>query len=610
MSKRSSDEVVGIAIACIVGGLTVCAAVAIVVVEWSTLLWTAVRLRPALLPASEVGRVAIHALLFHKADVPRSWDGVAPPLWVGVALTLVLMAAVASVVASVWMRFEVWSGRGRAGLHESDPRRKVKARAFAKPRDWSHLQPPAGEARNGAFARVASGAVRPLAGEKRRPAPRGGDGWNMGRLRGREVRSAPEQHLLVVAPTRSGKTMRIVATEAHEHDGPLVVTSNKLDVLHHTIAARRRRGPVWIYAPMSPLGRSVVCAGWSPLRSCRSWPGALRMGQWLHDADPNAGVATKGDGAAHFYDRNAVERALPPVLHAAALDGRSMADVYDWLLVGADALDAPREILQAHDADRAVVALRALQQMDPKAQGFVLMSAAQLLGAYRHPQVQAADRDEFDPADLLARNGTLYLLAPESDQAALAPIFGGLLGAILRDCEERAAAVADPRGLPLLKILADEAAHLAPLGKLPTYLSVSAGWNVRWAVIYQSYAQLRSRYGVDADTIIANALCKLHLGPIHDKATREDLVAFLGNEYVEVVSETADRWGTGSTRTTHEQARPKLAPEELAQLGDGEAIAIHGRDLPAIVRLPYWWEWLGCASPRDAVALTRRGVAQ
>lgn len=610
MSKRSSDEVVGIAIAVVVGGLTAYAAIAIAVVEWSTLLWTTVRLRPALLPASEVSHVAIQALLFRKTDVPPSWEGVAPPLWVGVFLTLLLFAGVAFVLASVWMRFEVWSGRGRAGLHESDPRRKVKARAFAKPRDWSHLQPPAAEARNRSFARVASGAVRPLAGEKRRPAPRGGDGWNMGRLRGREVRSAPEQNLLVVAPTRSGKTTRVAMTEAHEHDGPLIITSNKLDVLHHTIDARRRRGPVWIYAPMSPLPRGVACAGWSPLRSCESWPGALRMGQWLHDADPSAGMAAKGDGAAHFYDRNAVERALPPVLHAAALNGHTMADVYDWLLVGADALDEPREILHAHDADRAVVALRALQQMDPKAQGFVLMSAAQLLGAYRHPQVQAADRDEVDPADLLSRNGTLYLLAPESDQAALAPIFGGLLGAILRECEERAASVADSRELPLLKLVCDEAAHLAALGRLPAYLAISAGWNTRWAVIYQSYAQLRSRYGVDADTIIANTLCKLFLGPIHDKATREELAAFLGNEYVEVESETTDRWGTGSTRTTHQQARPKLAPEEFAQLGDGEAIAIHGRDLPAIVKLPFWWEWLGCASAREAMALTRRGASR
>jgi type IV secretory pathway TraG/TraD family ATPase VirD4 len=245
MSKRSSDEVVGIAIAIVVGGLTVYAAIAIVVVEWSTLLWTTVRLRPTLLPASEVSHVAIQALLFRKADVPHSWEGVAPPLWIGVVLTLLLVAVVAFVLASVWMRFEVWSGRGRAGLHESDPRRKVKARAFAKPRDWSHLQPPASEARNSSFARVASGAVRPLAGERRRPAPRGGDGWNMGLPRGREVRSAPEQNLLVVAPTRSGKTTRVVNTEAYEHGGPLVVTSNKLDVLRHTIDARRSRGPVW-----------------------------------------------------------------------------------------------------------------------------------------------------------------------------------------------------------------------------------------------------------------------------------------------------------------------------------------------------------------------------
>jgi len=610
MSDRSRDEAVGIAIAVVVGGLAVFAAVAIVLVEWATLVWTTVRLHPTLVPASEVSHVALHGLLWHEWRTPRSLDGVVPPFWLGLVLDLLLVAGVLLAFASVWMRFEVWSGRGRAGLHESDPRRKAKPRAFAKPRDWAHLQPAASAARTGAIVLLMSVAVRPLIGERRRPAPRGGDGWNMGLLCGREVRSAPEQHLLVVASTRSGKTMRVVITEAHEHDGPLLITSNKLDVLHHTIAARRRRGPVWVYAPMSPLGRSVSCAGWSPLRSCRTWPGALRMGQWLHDADPGASTAAKGDGAAHFYDRNAVERALPPVLHAAALARSSMADVYDWLLVGLEALDEPREILQAHGADRAVVALRALQQMDPKAQGFVLMSAAQLLSAYRHPEVQAADRDELRPDELLAKNGTLYLIAPESDQAALAPIFGGLIGAILRECEDRAAAVTDPRELPLLKALCDEAAHLVPLAKLPTYMAMSAGLGVRWCVVYQSLAQLRARYGIDADSITANALCKLFIGPIHDKTTRDELLAFLGNDYVEQTSETTDRWGGGSTRTTHEQARPKLAPEELAQLGNGEAIAIHGRDLPAIVKLPFWWEWLGCSSPREAVARSRRGAAR
>jgi len=139
-----------------------------------------------------------------------------------------------------------------------------------------------------------------------------------------------------------------------------------------------------------------------------------------------------------------------------------------------------------------------------------------------------------------------------------------------------------------LKVLADEAAHLLPLARLPTYLSVSAGWGIRWCLIFQSASQLRHRYGAQADAVLGNALCKLYLGPIHDRGTRDELAALLGDELVEQTSHTRDSMGSRSSVTRHEQLRPKITAEQLAMLGEGEAIAIHGRDLPAIVKLPVW----------------------
>jgi type IV secretion system protein VirD4 len=578
---------------------------ATVLVEWPTLVWSALHGNPSLINPFRALGVGIHRIFVGEWKLPHGWAEVLPPLSVGIVLDVLLACGLVLLVSSAAMRLGMWRGRSREHLSDLDPRKKVAPRTWAKPRDWSHLQPGPEEARSGALARAVSRPVRPLVGERRRPAPRGGDGWNLGRVRGREVRSAPEQHMMVVAPTRSGKTLRVVATEAHEHDGPLVITSNKLDVLLHTIAARRRRGRVWVFAPMTPLPGGVRCATWTPLLHCQTWPGALRMGQWLHDADPGAEDMAKGDGAAHFYDRGAVERLLPPVLHAAALADRRMADVYHWLTDGPDALDVPAEILARNGADRAALALRAVQGMESRAQTILLMSAARLLAAYRFPEVQAADEDGFRPDLLLGQGGTLYLIAPESEQDALAPIFGAMLGAILRECELNAGRCSDPRHLPLLKIEADEAAHLTPLGKLPAYLSVSAGWSVRWLVVYQSYAQLRARYGQAADAITANALCKLFLGPIHDRATRDELVALLGEQQVEQTSTTSGRWGE-STTTRHEQPRPKLGAEQLAQLGGGQAIAFHGRDLPALVTLPFWWEWLGCRSPEEALRRIRQ----
>lgn len=590
-------------------GLSVLFVIGTLLIEWPTLVWSTLHLRPALVNPFGGVVAVLHRGMFGEWEMPEGWAGIVPPLPAVIVLDVLLVAGIVLGVSAALMRHGMWRGRNREHLGDMDPRKKVSPRAFGKPRDWAHLQPEPQEARTGTLARAVSWPVRPLVGERRRPAPRGGDGWNMGLVRGREVRSEPEQHLMVVAPTRSGKTMRVVATEAHEHDGPLVVTSNKLDVLLHTIEARRRRGPVWVFAPMTALPGGVECACWTPLLHCETWQGALRMGQWLHDADPGAGDMAKGDGAAHFYDRGAVERLLPPVLHAAALDDLRMIDVYHWLTDGPDALDAPAEILRIHGADRAEAALRAVQTMDHRAQTILMMSAARLLAVYRFPEVQTADEDGFRPDLLLGENGTLYLIAPESEQDALAPIFGAILGAILRECELNAAGCSDPRLLPLLKILADEAAHLAPLGKLPTYLSVSAGWSIRWLVVYQTAAQFRARYGQAGDALTANTLCKLFMGPIHDRATREEVIALLGEQQAEQTSTTSGRWGE-STTTRHEQPRPKLTGEQLGQFGDGQAVAFHGNDLPALVTLPFWWEWQGCRSPKEALERARENTPQ
>jgi hypothetical protein len=186
------------------------------------------------------------------------------------------------------------------------------------------------------------------------------------------------------------------------------------------------------------------------------------------------GVETDGSGA-RFYNRDAVSTALPPLLHAAALSGRRMADVLAWMRGGTDALDEPRSLLEERGATSAASAVAGVQALEDRPRSLLLMSAAQLVDAYRFPDLEQPDLPVFRPADLL-EGGTLYLIAPESEQELLAPLFGGILGAVLRACEERA----NERGRldPPLRILADEAAHLAPLAKLPTYLAVSGGWGV------------------------------------------------------------------------------------------------------------------------------------
>lgn len=183
-----------------------------------------------------------------------------PGVWT--ALNVGILAAAVSGIAVVLVRVDRWRGARTVGLPRWHPRGWVRPRSWARPRDLRHL-------RNGPLA-TARGD--------------GADSWSLGELRGRPLRSGPESHLMAVAPTRSGKTTRVVVPALLEHRGPAIVLLNKTDVVLDTVKEREQRGPVWVCAPFT-------CAlphrcGWSPLAGCQSWEYALRMGRWLFDADP------------------------------------------------------------------------------------------------------------------------------------------------------------------------------------------------------------------------------------------------------------------------------------------------------------------------------------
>lgn len=528
-----------------------------------------------------------------------------PPRSVAIMLVIAAAGGVFTVVWAVRLRVDRWRSRSQLGAPTLSPKAKVRARTWARPRDLLHLQPREGS-RTGVIRRASNRVLRLLLWERRSPERIGGDSWPLGRVRGAELRSGPGMHAIVVATSGAGKSMRVGANAAIEHDGPAVVLTNKTDLLKHTHEARQQRGPVVTFSPMTDLSRlGFESFGWSPLTGCRTWRGALLTARALYDADPSASAASAGSDGARFYNADAVQKLLPPLLHAAALSGLWMVDVLRWTGGGADELDEPRELLEEHGAWQAARLLAGVQEMDHRQRSLLMTSAGQLLAVYRFPEVQALDRHGLDVAELVEYNATLYIVVADSMQEELAPIVAALLGELMRYCEARAHQVDDPRKLPLVKIIADEAAHLAPLSRLPALLSLSRGWNVRWMVIYQSLAQVRARYGAEADTILTNTRVKLYLGPIHDRTTRDELLAFVGDEPVETTSQTSRAWGGERSVTRGEQHRPKLSSDDLARLREGMGVLVHDNDVPAFVTLPFWWSWAGARSPERGIAWQR-----
>ncbi|MBI5105910.1 MAG: type IV secretory system conjugative DNA transfer family protein [Solirubrobacterales bacterium] len=507
----------------LVGGLLVAAAYCWIVPAVVVLVHAQEAVRLSLPDAAaSFGRLASRASLGDPASAyPGAARAQMPTAAAWWSIAGVLHVAAGWIVLALVRRVEPVIARERLGRRPYDWR-------GARPRPWA----------------------RPRDLRRRRRAPAG---FSLGRVDGRTVAADEESHVVVIAPTRAGKTTRCIVPWLLEHRGPAIVTSTKRDVLDASHASRSQTGRIWIFDPFS----EDTCA-WSPTFGCEDWSSALRQAQWLADA------SSDGDSEIARYWRGEAAKLLAPLLHAAALEGSAMTEVLHWL----DAQDVkkPTTILAGQGASAAVRQLHAVASLDPRNRGTTYMSAGSVLSAYRYPEVsRPADSVLTAERFVLSAGDTLFLVAAERHQRLLAPLMASLLSSIIH------AAVELSLGERRLRILLDEAANIAPLAELPRMLSQGAGHGIRIATVWQSLAQMRERHGHGTETILANSTAKIFMGSITDEATRSYLQSLLGTE------ERDDERVTKATSAA------------LQQLTGDRALILSGPRLPAIAALrPHW----------------------
>src|SRR3954453_4099272 len=263
-----------------------------------------------------------------------------------------------------------------------------------------------------------------------------------------------------------------------------------------------------------------------------------------------------------------------------------MHGVLGWL--DRQAADDPMRLLTWANATAALDQLRAILDLDPRNRGTTYMSGGSLLAAYRFPEVLMTARPELTPESFFdGAPNTIYLVAPEHRQRLLAPLAVALLSSLFDHAAERAAS--GSAQAPTVRVLMDEAAHVAPVRDLPAHLSQAAAHGIRIATIWQSLGQMRQRYGQGADTILANSTAKLFMGPITDDGTRTYLTGLLGEEQVDTQSETHRAAEVGRATTQSTIWRPKVGAQTLQQLARGRTLIVEGTSPPAVTQLQPWW---------------------
>jgi type IV secretion system protein VirD4 len=324
---------------------------------------------------------------------------------------------------------------------------------------------------------------------------------------------------LVIAPPRSGKTSGLVIPAALEHEGPLVTTSVRSDVRDQTIARRQQLGHVFGWDPFGTHTDS-----WNPIQGCKNWGHSLQVARWLTQA------VDLGSGGNTEYFAQEAQGMIGPLLHAAALSGRTVIDVYNWILEREES--EPEAILIANNAYDANRRLENVYSYTERQRDGIIGMAASYLQMYAHPSAQRASHanGRITPEALFAPGecNTLYVVAGREYQKLLAPLVVTLLSSMLHYLSEQEN-TGFPQKPPALFAL-DETANIAPLSNLPQILSTSLP-SARFITVWHSVAQMHATYKEDvANALLGLSLAKVFLGSITDQYTIRELTGMLGEE--------------------------------------------------------------------------------
>ncbi|MFG3229908.1 type IV secretory system conjugative DNA transfer family protein [Kitasatospora sp. NPDC048194] len=396
---------------------------------------------------------------------------------------------------------------------------------------------------------------------------------------------ACEDTVLIFAPPRSGKSAWM-GGQIIDAAGAAIVTSTRSDLYRLTHRLRERDGrPVFVFN--TDLEGVPNTIRWNPVRGCRNPETAIdRAGYMLAGSSSGEALTNETFWNSHSFS---VLRAL---MMAADFMGGTLIDVARWV-----ADPDNQEPLRVLESNAALVphgwldTLRQEMNAPDKTAAGVYMSLAPTLQFLSVPSIAQIvqplpGEPEFTAYELLARQGTLYLMGEDRDRGSIAPLYACLVADVYKEAK-RWAKNAGGRIDPYVRFVLDEAAIICPL-PLNKWTSDAGGWNIQLEISVQSYSQLEERWGVNGARTIYNNCNKFALGGLANPDDLERLSVLVGDADQTVVSVSKDK--DGKPTESHSLRRIRvMPPKDVREMKVSQGLYIH-RAVPPI-RVQYVPTW-------------------
>ncbi|MBX9590871.1 MAG: IncP-type conjugal transfer protein TraG [Hyphomonadaceae bacterium] len=399
----------------------------------------------------------------------------------------------------------------------------------------------------------------------------------------RYLRHDGPEHVLAVAPTRSGKGVGLVLPTLLTWPGSAVIHDIKGENWTLTAGWRARFSYCLLFDPTNPLS-----ARFNPLLEVRKGTHEVRDVQNIADilVDPE-GAKERRD----HWEKTAHALLTGAILHVLyAEQEKTLARVATFLA------DPSRSILRTlkimlttnhHGTEEAPlahpvvasIARELLNKSDNERSG-VVSTAMSFLGLYRDPLIAAnTARSDWRIADLMTaqRPVSLYLVVPPSDISRTKPLVRLILNQIARRLTETLQVANDNTPQRQLLLMLDEFPALGRLDFFESSLAFMAGYGIRALLVAQSLHQIDRAYG-QYHAILDNCHVRVAFAP-NDERTAKRLSDALGTATElraqrNLSGRRLSAWLSHTSISEQETPRPLLTPGEVLQLAPDDALVL------------------------------------
>ncbi len=382
-------------------------------------------------------------------------------------------------------------------------------------------------------------------------------------------------HLLLVAPTRMGKSTTFCIPNLLEVEGSCIVTDPSGELFGSTSGHLAERGfDVRVLAPADP--DHSLCfnplAYWTTPQELRELATILGMSGSTGRSDP-------------FWTTSAVSLISVLLMAVSRLEERyrHLATVR-WLLNHM----ADRKVMDPFMAEhlapsdpRVFAEYRAFVAQEPKVSASVMSTARSFLDLWSDETIcQLTARDTIDIGTLRRQRTAVFLIVPEHQVRYFSIVLNLFYSACFKECLGMPASEDEP-----VFFFLDEFGNMGRINNFPSVITTLGKRRCSISLLLQDLAQLSSVYGSDeARTILGGGCGNKLFFPGLDLETTRYVEGLLGTN---TLFSTPD--GSFSDRAYPVKA-PVMQADQIRRMERREAVLISGRHRPVRLRnvTPYF----------------------